>query len=208
MSLFQGASWSWEFYKGFAANWLQCRESLQLCIVSSPSSFLWQAAQEQGGCTSLQCHTSSLWYLHRLFSAYPLSTLVIINWCVIPSYETTLRFRHKNQLWEVPYVCRKSKHQKMLYINTYHSLWFLVFMGINWLYEIWELYSFTARTKSQLVPSAFTTKKAPWIRPFRRKKTLFWTFCRSWILSHRIVSILPVHLQCKRFLFKVRVLTH
>lgn len=187
-------------------NWTQWRESLeslQLHIVSSPSSFLWQATQEQGGCTSLQCHTSSLWYLHRLFSAYPLSTLVIINWCVI-----TFHFRHKNQLLEVPYVCRKSKHQKMLYIKTYQNLWFLVFMGINWLCEIWELYRFTARSKSQLVPSAFTTKKAPWIRPFRRKKTCFWSFCCSWILSHRIVSILPVHLQCKRFLFKVRVLKH
>lgn len=164
--------------------------------------------QSRRGCTSLECHTSPLCYLHRLFSAYPLSTLAIISSCTIPSYETIPHFRHKSQLWEVPYVCRKSKHQKMLHINTYQSPWFLVLMGINWLCEIWELYRFTARTKSQLVPSAFTTKKAPWIRPFRIKKTCFWTFCRSWILSRRIVYILPVHLQCKRFLFKVRVLKH
>lgn len=166
-------------------------------IILSPTG----SSKSRRSCTSL---ISPLSYLHGLFSAYSLSTLDIVNSWKIPSYETTLHFRHKNQLREVLYVCRKSKHQKVLHINSYQSLWFLVFMGINWLCEIWELYRFTARTKSQLMPSAFTTKKAPWIRLFRIKKTCFWTFCLSWILSHRIVYILPVHLQCKRFLFKVR----
>lgn len=35
----------------------------------------------------------------------------------------------------------------------------LIFMRINWQCESCELHRFTARSKSQLVPSAFTTKK-------------------------------------------------
>ena len=209
MRRLQRASRKWDFLQKICceSDLLQGVPAVVLCLFSiilPPTG----SSTSRRGCISVQCHTSPLHYLLRLLSAYPLSTLVIINSCMIPGYETISHFRHKNQLREAPYVCRKSKHEKMLHINTYQSLWFPIYVGINWLCEIWELYRFTARTKSQLVPSAFTTKKAPWIRPFRIKKTCFWTFCRSWILRRRIVYILPVHLQCKRFLFKVRVLKH
>lgn len=112
VSLFQRDSQRWDFFFTKDLLWVGPDEACPCCcalrLLCETASR--RQPQSRRSCTSLWYHISPLCCLHRLSSPCPLSSLVIINSCMIQSCETVLHFRHKNQLWEVHHVCRKSKH--------------------------------------------------------------------------------------------------